>query len=259
MCDVFCAHVPSLSRSSTLAAVGDAPTPSGPVSPAPNGGTPPAPVPWAPALRGKFIVFEGPDGSGKSTQLRRFVELITISGVGVCEVREPGGTKIGEAIRQVLLQRDHDCMTLRCEMLLYMASRAQLVEQIIRPALAAKQVVLADRFVSSTLAYQGAAGGLPILDIQEVAKVAVGGIRPDLVVICDVDDQTAFSRMSPLLAPGRDLDRIESRSREFHKKVRQGYLTQARSDPHRHLVLDSSKGPDEVWAQLLAEMPQRVW
>ena len=169
-----------------------------------------------------------------------------------------GFWSIGEKIRQVLLDKGSD-MNMRCEMLLYMASRAQLVEQIIRPALAAKQVVLADRFVSSTLAYQGAAGGLPILDIQEVAKVAVGGIRPDLVVICDVDDQTAFSRMSPLLAPGRDLDRIESRSREFHKKVRQGYLTQARSDPHRHLVLDSSKGPDEVWAQLLAEMPQRVW
>ena len=213
---------------------------------------------WLRALAGKFIVFEGPDGSGKTTQLKRLSALAKEHTISVCEVREPGGTPIGEKIRQVLLDKGSD-MNMRCEMLLYMASRAQLVEQIIRPALAAKQVVLADRFVSSTLAYQGAAGGLPILDIQEVAKVAVGGIRPDLVVICDVDDQTAFSRMSPLLAPGRDLDRIESRSREFHKKVRQGYLTQARSDPHRHLVLDSSKGPDEVWAQLLAEMPQRVW
>lgn len=213
---------------------------------------------WLRALAGKFIVFEGPDGSGKTTQLKRLSALAKERSISVCEVREPGGTPIGEKIRQVLLDKGSD-MNMRCEMLLYMASRAQLVEQIIRPALAAKQVVLADRFVSSTLAYQGAAGGLPILDIQEVAKVAVGGIRPDLVVICDVDDQTAFSRMSPLLAPGRDLDRIESRSREFHKKVRQGYLTQARSDPHRHLVLDSSKGPDEVWAQLLAEMPERVW
>ncbi len=213
---------------------------------------------WLRALAGKFIVFEGPDGSGKTTQLKRLSALAREHDISVCEVREPGGTPIGEKIRQVLLDKGSD-MNMRCEMLLYMASRAQLVEQIIRPALAEKKVVLADRFVSSTLAYQGAAGGLPILDIQEVAKVAVGGIRPDLVVICDVDDQTAFARMSPLLAPGRDLDRIESRSREFHKKVRQGYLTQARSDPHRHLVLDSSKTPDEVWAQLLEQMPQRVW
>jgi dTMP kinase len=213
---------------------------------------------WLRALAGKFIVFEGPDGSGKTTQLKRLSALCREHAIPVQEVREPGGTPIGERIRQILLDKGSD-MNMRCEMLLYMASRAQLVEQIIRPALRDHQVVLADRFVSSTLAYQGAAGGLPILDIQDVAKVATGGIRPDLVVICDVDDETALRRMSPLLAPGRDLDRIESRSREFHKKVRQGYLTQAKADPHRHLVLDASKPPDEVWAELLAEMPSRVW
>lgn len=258
-------RVPSLSRLSTLAAVGDAPTPSGPVSPAPNGGTPLAPVPWAPALRGKFIVFEGPDGSGKSTQLRRFVELITISGVGVCEVREPGGTKIGEAIRQVLLQRDHDCMTLRCEMLLYMASRAQLVEQRIRPALAQHQLVVADRFVTSTVAYQGAAQGLPYDEIAAAAKIAVGQSVPDLVLVFDVDEETAAQRAG-IVAPktkGRRADsatsslfadRMEDRTREFRRHVRQSYLDQAQADPAHFRVINAANGPDEVWRSLVETM-----
>lgn len=259
-------RVPSPARSSTLAAVGDAPVPSGPVPPAPSGGGAPlAPVPWAPALRGRFIVFEGPDGSGKSTQLRRFVELITISGVGVCEVREPGGTKIGEAIRQVLLQRDHDCMTLRCEMLLYMASRAQLVEQKIRPALAQHQLVVADRFVMSTVAYQGAAQGLPYDEIADAARIAVGATLPDLVLVFDVDEETAAERAG-IVAPkskGRRTDRstsslfadrMEDRTREFRRHVRQSYLDQARADPAHFRVINAAKGPDEVWRSLVETM-----
>ncbi len=270
-------HVPCLSRSSTLAAVGDAPfpsgnAPSGNTSPAPSGNAPSssapgalAPVPWAPALRGKFIVFEGPDGSGKSTQLRRFVELITISGVGVCEVREPGGTKIGEAIRQVLLQRDHDCMTLRCEMLLYMASRAQLVEQRIRPALAQHQLVVADRFVTSTVAYQGAAQGLPYDEIAAAARIAVGQSVPDLVLVFDVDEETAAQRAG-IVAPKSKgkradsatsslfADRMEDRTREFRRHVRQSYLDQAQADQAHFRVINAANGPDEVWRSLVDTM-----
>jgi dTMP kinase len=116
---------------------------------------------FLPSLAGRFLAFEGPDGSGKSTQFKRFVRACTEAGVPLCEVREPGGTEIGERIRAILLDKAHSDMALRCEMLLYMASRAQLVEQKIRPALAGGKLVLADRFVASTLAYQGAAGGLP--------------------------------------------------------------------------------------------------
>jgi dTMP kinase len=203
------------------------------------------------AMAGRFIVFEGPDGSGKSTQLRRFSAACSAAGVTVCEVREPGGTAIGEQIREILLHTKAE-MTLRCEMMLYMASRSQLVEQRIRPALDAREMVLADRFVSSTLAYQGTAGGLPLDEIRSVAAAATGGISPDLVVIFDVDEATAAHRMSPLL------DRIESRGMEFHRRVRSGYLAQAAADPQSHLVIDASKSPDEVWAALLQGLELRA-
>ena len=126
----------------------------------------------ASALAGKFIVFDGPDGSGKSTQMRRFMHWCREGGVVVKEVREPGGTSIGEQIRQVLLDTDNECMTIQCEMLLYMASRAQLVEQEIVPSLRRGELVVADRFVSATLAYQGAAGGLPKEWIQSEISCA---------------------------------------------------------------------------------------
>ena len=124
-------------------------------------------IDWCRILAGRFVVFDGPDGSGKSTQLRRFAELISAAGMPPVEVREPGGTPIGEAIRGVLLDPRYEEMELRCEMLLYMASRSQLMTERIRPALEARRFVLADRFISSTLAYQGTAGGLDPEEIRE--------------------------------------------------------------------------------------------
>ena len=194
----------------------------------------------ASSLAGKFIVFDGPDGSGKSTQMRRFMQWCREQGLVVKEVREPGGTSIGEQIRQVLLDPKNDVMTIQCEMLLYMASRAQLVEQEIVPSLERGELVVADRFVSATLAYQGSAGGLPTKWIQQVAEVAVSGHWPDLTLILDVDDQTAAGRLNPLL------DRMELKGRAFHSKVREGFLEQARSMPERYLVIDSTKDEDSV-------------
>lgn len=210
------------------------------------------------SLAGRFVVFDGPDGSGKSTQFRRLLELARGAGIAVCEVREPGGTPVGERIRQILLDPIHAEMSLRCEMMLYMASRAQLVEERIRPALARGEFVLADRYVSSTLAYQGAAGGLPIDEIMAVARAACGtpgtpdACWPDLTVIFDVDEVTARSRLSPLL------DRIEQRSAEFHGKVRGGYLEQAQREPGRYAVVDASKCEDDVTAELLAALRGRL-
>jgi dTMP kinase len=131
-------------------------------------------------------------------------------------------------------------MTIQCEMLLYMASRAQLVEQEIVPAITRGELVVADRFVSATLAYQGAAGGLPSAWIQQVAEVAVSGHWPDLTLILDVDDKTAAGRLNPLL------DRMELKGRAFHSKVREGFLEQARQMPERFRVIDSSEDEDAV-------------
>lgn len=207
---------------------------------------------WVRRLGGRFIVFDGPDGSGKSTQIERFTGYCRSHGVDPVEVREPGGTSIGEQIRRVLLDPANAEMSLRCEMMLYMASRAQLIEERIRPALRQGRFVLADRFVSSTLAYQGAAGGLPLEDIRAVARVAIGDDWPDLVVVFDVDEETAARRLNPLL------DRMEQKGTAFHRLVRRGYLDQAARDPNRHLVIDASRDADAVFTSLCEGIRDRL-
>ena len=200
---------------------------------------------WMRALAGTFVVFDGPDGSGKSTQFRRFADAARGAGVEVVEVREPGGTPIGEKVRAILLDPANAEMTVRTEMLLYMASRAQLYEQRIAPAMASGAMVLADRFVSSTLAYQGTAGGIDEDDIVAVGRVATGNHVPDLTVVFDVATEVALRRLSPLL------DRMERKGHDFHARVRAGYLAQSRRWPERYAVVNSSTGPDEVTASLM--------
>ena len=208
---------------------------------------------WTAHLAGRFIVFDGPDGSGKSTQFQRFADFSReAGGLKVCEVREPGGTAIGEQIRQILLDPANTEMSLRCEMMLYMASRAQLIEQTIRPALARGEFVLADRFISSTLAYQGTAGGMTPEEILAVGRVAIGAIWPEVTVIFDVDEHVAATRLNPLL------DRMERKGIEFHHRVRQGFLAQAQNEPDRHLVIDASAEPPMVFQRLLAALQKWV-
>ena len=206
---------------------------------------------WAQRLRGQFIVFEGPDGSGKSTQFHRFSDFAQARGLTVCEVREPGGTAIGEEIRNVLLDHRFVDLDVRAEMLLYMASRAQLIAERIAPAIKDGQVVLADRFVSSTLAYQGTAGGMSLDDIRAVAHIACRGMKPDLTVVFDVTEETAASRLNPLL------DRMEAKGREYHRRVRQGYLDQAHDDPAHYLVIDANGDANSVWQSLLTGVAER--
>ncbi len=221
---------------------------------------------WVTHLAGRFLVFDGPDGSGKSTQVARFGEYCRAAGISVCEVREPGGTQIGEQIRTVLLDPANTDMSLRCEMMLYMASRAQLVKQCIRPALDRRELVLADRFVSSTLAYQGTAGGLDQQEILAAAQVAVGSTWPDLTIIFDVDQAIAATRLAGdskraqktgSLQPTLFSDRVELRGGEYQQRVRQGFLNLAEAEPQKYVVIDASAQPDKVFAQLLEQLQQR--
>ena len=204
----------------------------------------------ASSLSGRFIAFDGPDGSGKSTQLSLFVQWCSDNGVVVTEVREPGGTPIGEQVRKILLDPKNTDMTIPCEMLLYMSSRAQLVQQTILPAMERGELVVADRFVSATLAYQGAAGGIPVESIQKVADVAVSGCFPDLTIILDVDGETAASRLND------ELDRMELKGSEFHEKVRAGFLEQARNLSDRYCVIDASSDAETVETEIRGVIQQ---
>ena len=206
---------------------------------------------WLPRLAGRFLVFDGPDGSGKSTQFRRLAALARDAGLHVEEVREPGGTAVGERVRDILLDPAHTEMALRAEMMLYMASRAQLVEERIAPALDQGALVLADRFVSSTYAYQGAAGGLPTHEIDAVARAACGELDPDAVIIFDVDEHTAATRLNPLL------DRMEAKGADFHRKVRRGFLDLAAAHPDTHHVIDASHPEHRVYQHLLDHLARR--
>ncbi len=208
-------------------------------------------APWIQRLSGRFIVFDGPDGSGKSTQFARFAQHCRSAGLAVCEVREPGGTSIGEEIRTVLLDPANTRMSLRCEMMLYMASRSQLIEETIGPALRRGELVLADRFISSTLAYQGSAGGMDLQEILAVGRVAVAGHWPDLTVVFDVDGEVAGTRLGP------QPDRVELKGPAYQRQVREGFLEQAAADADKYLVIDSSPDADSVFATLLDGVAQR--
>src|SRR6185295_2672725 len=197
-------------------------------------------------LRGKFIVFDGGEGCGKSTQARLLRERLEQENIPVLPVHDPGATRIGEMIRAILLNPENNDMGMRCEMLLYMASRAQMMVEKILPALQQGHVVISDRFVSSTLAYQLGGDGLSAKEIRAVAEIAIKGRWPDLTLIFDLPVDLAVSRVRPkfTLFPddpnaGLDLDRIEQRSMDYHELVRKNYLDQVKSDPKRYKVIDA--------------------
>jgi dTMP kinase len=212
-------------------------------------------------LRGKFIVFDGPEGSGKSTQTELLHRRLVGAGVDVVIVRDPGSTRIGEQIRRILLNPEHDEMGMRCEMLLYMAARAQMMAETILPALAKGQMVLCDRFVSSTLAYQLGGDGLTAAEIRAVGDIAIQSRWPDVTVIFDLPVEQSSARVRPkfTLFPddpdaGVEKDRIEQRPPDYHERVRQNYLDQAEGDPARYRVVDAGRRPEviheEVWGLL---------
>lgn len=196
-------------------------------------------------LARRFIVLDGPDGTGKSTQVALLAEHVRRLGVGVCAVRDPGGTAIGDKVRAILLDKAHDEMCVECETMLYMASRAQLVAQVIRPALAAGQCVVGDRYVSSTMAYQGA-GGMDPKIVRLVAKTAVGGLWPDLTIVLDLSPEVGLTRLKG--AP----DRVESKALDFHRRVRELFLEQASQRPRWYAVVDANGDIEQVHRRVVA-------
>jgi len=214
-------------------------------------------------LSGRFIVLDGGEGCGKSTQLRRLSEALEGEGARLCRVRDPGGTPAGERIRDLLLDPTTQ-LAMRAEMLLYMASRADLVPGIIEPALADGQVVLADRFVSSTLAYQLGGDGLTFEEIGAVARVATAGRMPDLTILLDVPTDVAQARVVPKYVPmfdadaDGDKDRIERRPLDYHRRVRDNYLALAEREPGRHVVIDASADVDAVAAGVRETLRERL-
>lgn len=199
--------------------------------------------------RGVFITFEGGEGSGKSTQIKMLARDLGAAGVPVRSLREPGGTVAGEAIRAILLDPEHTGLDARAELLLYEAARAQLVAEVIEPALAAGEIVLCDRFYDSTTAYQGYGRGLPAGEIATLNAAATGGLNPDRTIVFDVAPATGLARATVTGA-----DRLESEDHGFHERVREGFLSIARDEPARVRVIDGSGSIDDVALALRAAL-----
>ena len=207
-------------------------------------------------LRGKFVVLDGPDGSGKTTVGKLLAQRLTDAGLSVVQCRDPGGTKVGDRIRSVLLDFDLESMDVRCETLLFMASRAQLVAEVIRPALAAGHLVLCDRFISATCAYQGAAG-YDHEAILELGRHAVGTTWPALTFVLDVPPEVGSKRLQGRhAAPAKNLDAMERRPRSFHEQVRANFLALPGRYPAPVEIVDAS-APAEQVLELLWERLKR--
>jgi dTMP kinase len=199
---------------------------------------------------GFFVSFEGIEGSGKSTQLRLLQARLEAAGRRVVALREPGGTPIGDRVRGILLDPAAHGMAAETEMLLFAASRSQLVREILRPALARGDVVLCDRYLHSSLAYQGAARRLGRERVAAVNEPATGGLLPDRVLVIDVDPELAYDRARARAS----LDRIESEGLAFHRAVRSAFLEEAARDPQRVLVVDGRGSEAEVHGRVVAAL-----
>lgn len=197
--------------------------------------------------RPPFLSLDGIDGTGKSTQGRLLVDWLRARGWKVTECTDPGGTPLGDRLRAILLNQRHE-MSLMAEALLFMASRAELLARVIRPALDAESLVLSDRYLLANVVYQGHAGGLNVDELWSIGRAAAGGLEPDLTIVLDLPVEAAQRRR------GRQPDRMESRQLDFHERVRQGFLAEAQRQPGRIRVVDASAGIEEVQRRIQGEV-----
>jgi len=198
-------------------------------------------------MRGIFISFEGSEGSGKSTQARLLSDWLRTQGISTILTREPGGTPIGERIREVLLSPDHREMDPITELFLYLASRRQHIKELIEPSLKEGKIVITDRFSDSTMAYQGYGRGLDLSLIESLNRTATGGLSPDLTIVLDVDVREGLSRNL-----GIKSDRLEIEDIEFHEKVRKGFIEIAKKEPKRVFIVETKNGIEKTHDEILA-------
>jgi len=206
-------------------------------------------------MRGRFLVFEGPEGAGKSVQANRLAAFLRDVGRTVVQTREPGGTPIGDEIRAVLLRLRDEVVMPETEVLLLAAGRAQHVRELIVPALARGDDVVCDRYVDSTLAYQGGGRGLPLDDLRAIQHYATGGLAPDLRLLLDLPVEEGLRRR---FADPESVNRIDQDDLAFHERVRAAYLALAADDPDGWVVIDASRSIDEVAADVVSSVRDRL-
>ena len=202
-----------------------------------------------------FVTFEGSEGSGKSTQIELLAESLRGHDHAVVTTREPGGTSIGEQVRDCLHDIENTRMTAAAEVLLYSASRSQLVKEVIMPALAQGQIVLSDRYADSTLAYQGFGRQLDLETLVRITNFATGGLIPDMTLFLDVDVKAGLARRTVGQA---EINRMDLQEIEFYERVRTGYLTLATQEPERWIIIDANRPVDEIQADIRSHMEKRL-
>ncbi len=208
--------------------------------------------------RGRFITFEGGEGAGKTTQLRRLAAHLSSRGIEVVATREPGGTELAETVRTLVLSDGAKGLTATGEAALFAAARADHVDRVIRPALEGGKWVLCDRFFDSTEAYQGAERGADVTLLRQLEEIAVAATRPDLTIIFDLSVEIGLARATRRQGNLGIADRFERESVERHERWRQAFLAIARREPARCAVIDASAGEDEVFASILAVVRERL-
>lgn len=204
--------------------------------------------------KGILITLEGPEGAGKTTILQQILPILTQVGVAILTTREPGGIRIAESIREIILAPENTAIDGKTELLLFAAARRQHLNEKVRPALAEGKIVIIDRFIDSSVAYQGYARGIDVADVEMINNFATDGLLPDLTLYFDVDTEIGLSRV---MSGNREVNRLDLEAKEMHQKVRAGYQAIAKANPERIVTMDASQTIDQVVSTTLSTLQSR--